>query len=714
MTLSVKVAVYDDFLESYARLPRPQQRKVSEFLRKFRENPTSPSIHYEKIADFRDPNLRTVRIDQAWRAIVLSPERGDVFVLLWVDHHDEAMAWARNRRVEVHPDTGALQVFVGVTIAEAIAPRPGVAPAPALFEAFRDRELVRLGVPEAALAGVRAVHSRDELDALRPALPADAFESLGWLADGEPYAEVERVVAEASAPSPVPEADFAAALQTSASQRSFVLVEDDAGLAAMLDAPLAKWRVFLHPSQRRLVEARASGPVRVLGGAGTGKTVVAMHRAVWLARNAFSGADDRVLFTTFTKNLALDIGQNLDLLAERSARGRIEVTPIDALVADVLSRAGYGRRIAYWGASDGRLVGLWKQALTERPSTFDQPESFYRDEWDLVVLPQSCRSWEAYRDATRSGRGVRLSRAQRQQIWPVFARYRALLDRAGLAEPEDAFLDAAGIVADQRSLGTWRAAVIDESQDMSTAAFRFLRALIPEGDNDLFLVGDGHQRIYRRRVVLSQAGVLVRGRSHRLRINYRTTEQIRRFAARLLADREVDDLDGEADTLKGYRSLTTGRTPEARAFESFEAEADALAAWVGEDDAQRTCLVARTKELRDRYAAAMRGRGLDTCELNEKTAERADAPGLRVATMHRVKGLEFDRVVLAGAGEGQVPFQRELERSTDEAVKEDAEAQERALAYVALTRARKAALVTATGVLSAWFRGTSQGGAGPH
>ena len=701
----MKVAVFDDFLESYAKLPRPQQRKVSEFLRKFRENPTSPAINYEKIADFRDPNLRTVRIDLSWRAIVLKPERGDVFVLLWVDHHDEAMAWARNRRVEIHPDTGALQVFAGVTVTEAVvqptSPTPD-APAP-IFEAFRDRELVRLGVPEGALPGVRAVRTRAALDALRPALPADAFESLGWLADGEPYADVERIVAEASAPTPLPAADFAAALQTSASQRSFVLVEDDASLAAMLDAPLAKWRVFLHPSQRKLVETSASGPVRVLGGAGTGKTVVAMHRAVWLARHACPGPDDRVLFTTFTRNLALDIGQNLDVLAP--SRARIEVTPIDVLVTDLLKRAGYGRRVAYWGASDGRLAGLWKQALTERPSDFDQPESFYRDEWELVVLPQACRTWEAYRDATRSGRGVRLSRAQRQAIWPVFGRYRALLDRAGLAEPEDAFLDAVGLVRDQPSLGGWRSVIVDESQDMSTAAFRFLRALVPEGPNDIFLVGDGHQRIYRRRVVLSQAGVHVRGRAHRLRINYRTTEEIRRFAAALLACREVDDLDGEADTLKGYRSLTTGRAPEIRAFETFEAEADALAAWVREDDPQRTCLVARTHELRDRYAAALRARGLETMELNDKTIEKADAPGLRVATMHRVKGLEFDRVVLAGAVEGQVPFQRELERSNDEAVREDAEAQERALAYVALTRARKAALVTATGRLSGWFGG---------
>jgi superfamily I DNA/RNA helicase len=714
-SVPVKVAVHEHFLDAFADLQRPTQKKVSEFLRKFRENPRSAAINYEKISDFRDPNLRTVRIDLAYRAIVLAPERGDVYVLLWVDHHDEAMAWARRRRVEVNPETGALQVFAVETLAAAPVAAPSGATVPpgdtALFAAFRDRELLRIGVPEAALPRVRGLESRAALDAARGELPSDAWEALAWLADGEPLADVERVLAEGRAVgedvdgppvSPLGSDDFAAALEAPASRRAFRVVTDDASLAAMLDAPLEKWRVFLHPSQRKLVQGHAHGPVRVLGGAGTGKTVVAMHRAVRLAETLALAPGERILFTTFTRNLALEIRHQLATLAPPAIVAQIEVVHLDRLVADLLREAGYPHTIAYPG-NDARLATAWTRALSAAGEGAPTAEAFFRDEWTAVILPQNCRTWEQYRDAHRGGRGTRVSRQQRLAAWPVFATYRELLERQRLREPEDAQHDAADLLRAGTIRKRYRAAVVDEAQDMGTAAFALLRRLVPEGDDDLFIVGDGHQRIYKRQTALRDAGISIVGRAHRLRINYRTTEEIRRFAVGLLEGCAVDDLDGGDDHLQGYRSLTHGQAPVVQSFERAEDEFDAIAAFIAEDPSARSCVVTRTQATGDTVAKALSQRGLVVRPISRDTHDDASVGGVRVATMHRVKGLEFDRVVLAGAGESAIPLRVELDATDDPAIREEVEQRERALLYVTLTRARRAVLVTTTGRPSPWL-----------
>jgi hypothetical protein len=697
-----RVAIFDEFLDAFAQIPRAQQKKVNKFVRKFREDPTSASINYESINTFVDPNLRTVRIDQAYRAIVLKPEHGNVYVLLWVDHHDQAMAWAAHKRVSIHPETGALQVLS----AERVAIAPPAAPVPAaaepLFAKLRDRELLRIGVPQELLDAVRQLVTPDQLEQLRGGLPAEAHEALWFLAEGDSLEEVERAMA-VETPASVDVADFGAALERDASLRRFVVVHDDEALEAMLDAPLERWRVFLHPSQRKLVQRSWNGPVRVLGGAGTGKTVVAMHRAAYLAEKLFRHPDDRVLFTTFTTNLAADIEANLRKLCGPEVLGRIEVTHLDKWVAALLRRAGYDYEVAYWQrAGHGKLGKLWNDALAFAPAGLF-PASFYRDEWELVVQPEACDSWEQYRDAPRTGRGVRMSRAQRKQAWTVFEEYRHLLEKHSLREPEDALRDAVGLLERGAVRAAYRSVVVDEAQDMSTHAFRLLRKIVPEGSNDLFLVGDGHQRIYRRRVSLCRAGVSIVGRGRRLRINYRTTDEIRRYAVARLEGVEVDDLDDGRDSTKGYKSLMHGPAPEVKVFEKFEQEVDAIAAWLREGELSRACVVARTNELRDRYRDALMARGVETYEVRRSAAEDSSKPGVRMATMHRVKGLEFDRVVVAGMSEELMPWRAQVMRSEDAAVRREAEAMERGLLYVAVTRAKRGVLVTAHGKPSGWI-----------
>ncbi len=699
-----RVAIFDEFLDAFSRIPRAQQKKVNKFLRKFRENPANPSINYETINTFIDPNLRTVRIDQAYRAIVLKPDTGNVYVLLWVDNHDAAMRWASKKKVAIHPETGSLQVIsseVASPPSSTASSHPAEISDRPLFEAIRDRELVRLGVPLEQLEMVRGLRETTQLEALASELPSEAFEALYWLAEGESLKEVEAAMATAPV-TDVDIEDFEAALERDTSKRRFVLVEDDATLEAMLDAPLDKWRIFLHPSQRNLVYRKWNGPVRVLGGAGTGKSVVAMHRAAYLAEHVFNKRGDRILFTTFTSNLAHDIQTNLAKLCSPKALDRIQVIHLDKWVRDLLNNAGYSYEIKWWERG-GKLEELWDKAVGLGEG-LGMPEGFFRDEWELVVQAQGCESWEDYKNASRAGRGVRMSRASRKKVWPVFEEYRHLLNLSGVREPEDALRDARILIDEGKIRVSVKSVLVDEAQDMSTHAFALLRAVVgEEKPDDLFIVGDGHQRIYRKRVVLSQAGINIRGRGRRLRINYRTTDEIRRFAVALLEGIEFDDLDAGADSKLGYRSLVHGEMPELKVSETFEDEIESIAKWLTGAELSRCCLVARTNKLVSRYKEALEDRGIETHKIAVNTSDDHRKSGLRVATMHRVKGLEYDRMIIVSVTDKMMPYQLQTRRSSDKAVQREAELMERALLYVAITRARKSALITAHGTGSKWL-----------
>lgn len=707
LTDKFRVALFDEFLDSFAKLPRAQQKKVNRFVRKFRADPTNPSINYEKISTFADPHLRTVRIDQAYRAIVLKPERGNIFVLLWVDNHDESMAWAARKRFVIHPETGSLQVLSS-TVEEAAKKLESTRPPPVeeaeqhpLYAQWKDEELTSLGVPAELLAQVRELLTPEQLDAIADLLPAEAYEALFFLASGESLEAVRQSMA-LDAPKEVDTEDFGAALEKASTKRRFVVVADEQELEAILDAPLEKWRTFLHPSQRKLVTTHFNGPARALGGAGTGKTVVAMHRAQHLLTEVFKEETDRLLFTTFTHNLARDIQVNLAKLCSPAALRRIEVVHLDKWVSDYLRGQGYEYKIRYWPAEP--LKSLWEKAIDLRPSEFSA--QFFREEWDYVVQPDGCASYDDYRQASRAGRGVRLSRAQRKSIWPVFEEYRNLLEAKNLRESVDAMRDAANLLTSGHNKPAYRAIIVDEAQDMSTVAFQLLRSIIPtEQPNDLFIVGDGHQRIYRRKVVLKRAGVNIVGRSRKLYINYRTTDEIRKFAVALLQDVDVDDLDGGDDSNSRYKSLFHGEPPTITPCKTFRDEVEAIREFVAGADASHTCLVTRTNKLIEQYEAALGEAGVKTRRLSRTEADDQSLPGLRLATMHRVKGLEFDRIVIAGVNDGVVPLRVGDLRSDDRAVREEAELRERALFYVAATRARREVLITCHGVASEWTGG---------
>jgi superfamily I DNA/RNA helicase len=331
-------------------------------------------------------------------------------------------------------------------------------------------------------------------------------------------------------------------------------------------------------------------------------------------------------------------------------------------------------------------------------------DCFYREEWDRVIQPLAISSFSDYLKSKRVGRGIRLTRQNRKSIWPVFEEYRLLLNENGIREVDDAMRDACAIIQNKGDVLPYKAIIVDEAQDMSAQAFKLIRQMIPGGErkNDLFIVGDAHQRIYRHKIVLGRCGINILGRGKRLKINYRTTEENRRWAVNLLKGVNFDDLDGGRDDHKGYKSLIHGVFPKIKHTESFQSEIDFIMEYLeqieGEGGAlNEVCLVARTYDLLKQYEGALKANGKNIYFVRRSEAEDRKKPGVRLATMHRVKGLEFDRVIIAGVNDGIVPLEGEWASTSDSIIQKENEIHERALLYVAATRAKKEVVVTSFG-----------------
>ena len=446
--------------------------------------------------------------------------------------------------------------------------------------------------------------------------------------------------------------------------------------------------------------------MRVLGGAGTGKTVVAMHRARWLARNLPEG--HRILFTTFTRNLAADIEHNLRAICTPEEMERIEIVNLDRWVHRLLRGKGYRFRLSF-----ERHADAWREAMAKKPRGLGFSDRFFNDEWEQVIQANGVESREAYLRVARTGRGVRLNRAARAEVWRVFEEYRAQLAERGVMEAADCYRAVAALLDRERSAidtepvsrsGNFASVIVDEAQDMVAPAWRLIRGIVPVGPNDLFVVGDAHQRIYsRNRIVLGRCGIDIRGRARKLRLNYRTTEETRRWASGLLARRSIDDLDGGSDDNRGVHSVAHGPEPRTRHFQTRGEQATWLVRYLKdllsrEDSLRGTCVVTRTRYERDAVGEELMEADLPL-ELLEAESPDDSAEGVRLSTMHRVKGLEFDRIVIASANENLVPLAVTIPED-DGPARAAAETSERALLYVAATRAKKDVTVLSFGTPS--------------
>jgi superfamily I DNA/RNA helicase len=699
------VYIANTFAESANRLGETPRNKAWDFLRKFKENPRAPAIHLETIVDTRDEQLRSARIDVAYRCVLFQTRTGNDFVLLWVAKHDDAYDWARTKRFDINPAIGSWQIIDLKSVAameSATKEMRRSSAAEALkgpFSLLSDHDLMSLGVPRPFFETIRALPDDASLTECEAWLPKSQYEALFLVAAGDSVQAARAKAGIQLAETPVDVTDVGRALENPNTQVHIRLVDSEE-LGGELDKPIQMWRYFLHPSQRAVVERDFSGPARLLGGAGTGKTVVAMHRARRLAREICTEPGERVLFTTYTRLLAADIRQTMAHFCSPIEMARIDVLHLHEWARDFVNerRAESGAPTILI-AGESELRSCWAQVYQSQDNEF--PVTFYQRELAQIIRPQEIRSRNDYFQAPRTGQGIPLTRAQRDRVWHVIERYRQLLAERRLMEWGDV-IETAREEVEKQAVRPYRAIIIDEAQDWSSLELRLLRAMAAPAANDLFFTGDGHQRIYGRPVTFLHCGIDVRGRSSKLRLNYRTTEPIRRWSVALLRNQPVDDLDGGQDDHEGYSSVLQGGVrPAIRHFSSRVEEIDYVAGEIQtlaemNVELENICIAARTRNYLDDWATPLRRqKQLAVCMLGDDRQDD-ESSGVRLSTMHRIKGLEFQYVFLVGVNAGLMPLGTAIEQS-DPAEAAAELARERCLLHVAATRARDGLTVTASG-----------------
>ncbi|HYM05495.1 MAG TPA: 3'-5' exonuclease [Terriglobales bacterium] len=635
------------------------------------------SRYYDKAKDRR---FWSIRVNNDVRLIVHRTETS--LLLCYVGHHDNAYHWAERRRLETHPKTGAAQlVEVRETVQEITVPRyvevEQAAPAkPRLFAGIPEDELLGYGVPAEWLGDVRKANE-DTLLELADHLPSEAAEALLDLATGV-TPQVVKPVAAGTDPFQHPDA-----------QRRFRMMNNQDELERALDYPWEKWTVFLHPAQRTLVEREYGGAARVAGSAGTGKTIVALHRAVFLTR---ANPNARVLLTTFSDTLSNALRTKLRRLISSEPRlgERLEVHSMNA-IGRRLYEVNFGRpQIA---SRDTILKLLEEAAAAADGSRFSL--HFLLTEWEQVVDAWQLDSWESYRDVVRLGRKTRLQEAQRVVLWSMFERVRSALRDRGLVTYSDVFSRVAAKLA-ASAHPPFDFAVVDEAQDVSVAQPRFLAALGAGRPNSLFFAGDLGQRIFQQPFSWKALGVDVRGRSSTLRINYRTSHQIRTQADRLLGP-EVSDVDGNTEHRRGTISTFNGPQPDIMVLNTPHQEIKAVSQWLAERTKEGIVpheigVFVRSAAELDRARAAVGDAKLPYKVLDDNVETASGRAS--ISTMHLAKGLEFRTVAVMACDDEVIPLQERIETAADDADLEEVYNTERHLLYVACTRARDHLLVT--------------------
>ncbi|KUL36444.1 DNA helicase [Streptomyces sp. NRRL F-4489] len=746
----VTLRLLDKADKEIVKLDRAVLGAFYKFQHDFRRNPDAGGFDLKPLEGH--DRLWSARVNREWRALMIRLG-GDDWLLVSVKHRSHVHKNLDRFNYGINHITGAIE-YVDLQVVEesvlrrgltprtspASAPPPIPAPEPVvpeqiapehvgpepseapLFGAYTDRQLADLGVTEPLIPIVRKLTTDDELLGLAEYAPRHTGEVLLRLRDGVPYEEVmEQVTAPVAVAEPernLDSDDWQAAVDRSQT----VVITDDESLQSILEeGDFGRWKIFLHPTQEKLVRRRYSGPARVGGGPGTGKTIVALHRVRHLVSQLPPGHTKPVLLTTFNRNLAADLRARLLSLAGPDVLARVDIAHVDQLATRIVSEADPGntkRRI-----DDTAALREWRELLVETGETRWSAE-FLSDEWNQVILGQAVSSRSDYFTTRRAGRGRSVTRAERAGIWQLAERFTQRLETKGLETHRQVAERAARLEmarkgridrrAEEREergglhnlhveagSGAWlryryRHIVVDEAQDLSAAHWKMLRAMVPSGPDDIFLVGDTHQRIYDNQVTLGSLGVHIRGRSSRLTLSYRTTREILRDAIRVLGDADYDDLDGDTDTLAGYRSVLHGTEPSFRGARSWDEEmnlvVEQLRAW-HDVPREATAICVPTNDMVTQLAERLARSGITPAEITPD-GPRGDQ-GVHIGTMYRFKGLEYRCLIIAGAAEGLVPrasvddwehtdpsrHRRELRRA-------------RSLLFVAATRARDALTIT--------------------
>ena len=704
------VAVSDTFQKAIERFSSKDQSKILKFLFKFLENPASPGLNLESVNHAIDPGMKSARIDRGIRAIV--HQAGKAFTLLHVDSHEDAYKWAAKRRIENHPVTGALQlVEAAESVEPAIQAVASVSPAETtkvpnrIFANFDDAYLLSLGVPQDWLLPIRQIENDEQLLLAASRLPGEVGDSLLVLASGE--------IVTPPAPSSAPTNETSKrTTRSSVATSRFWVVESAAELMEILSKPIEDWIRFLHPTQRKLVQSKFAGPSKVSGAAGTGKTVVGLHRAHRLAAEG-----KRVLMTSYVKTLCQNNARHLAILQNGNKELGVENSrnskplPIRHSPLPITCNTVHAEALHLAKMIDPRIKPISPEKIAPLISRFHSRGDagisigFLETEWHGVIEPHGIFSWEEYRGATRYGRGKPLTVKQRKSCWQVFEAVRDAMASAGQVTWAGICNVAREGLDSGKIDSPYDAVIVDEVQDLQVQEILFLKALAKDNPGDFMLLGDAGQRIYPGGFSLKKLGINTVGRSHILRINYRTTEQIRKFSDAILPDSSEDFNEGNEK--RNSVSLLHGPVPELYAFDTAEAQVQFVVNQIQELATEKIApheiaIFARTTNHLKPYESALQAAEVSTVPLDSDDTDQS-VEGINLGTMHRAKGLEFKVVFVVDVSDTVIPNQFVMGKMRDQGDYDDAFQRERQLLYVAMTRARDVLFITYVGKPSQFF-----------
>lgn len=680
----MRLFLSETFFDAVFKLPKKIQDKVVAFQRKFRECPTSAGIHLEPISQFKDATLRTARVDDNYRVIVGVLD-GDNYSLLYVGNHEEAYRWGMNKRFVWNEHTQACQLINIEEKQEEITLAPHTENESTLFKGTPEEKLLKIGVPQHALVSVLNMKSLDDLDRLEPILPVDAYENIFNIIDGE---DIDAIIASIEEGQARENEDK---LLSDNNKRRFVEITDDDALQRIIEQGMDKWQIFLHPSQRKLVNAEYKGTMKVSGGAGTGKTIAALHRLKHLCERP----DAKVLFTTYTRTLSINLADAIEKLA--IPKNKYTLNNIDRVLLDTAEKykvkEGY-KVLDYSG--DEESLKLWREVLETEVTAYD--EQFLYDEYIDVIVYYGNKDVKQYMMQPRTGRTKALSRKQRIEIWGLVEKYIALKQERKVVDRLELFNETTNYL-NEHNIHPYTNVIADEFQDFSNPELKFLRALVAEGKNDLFITGDPIQRIYNgRKMNFSAAGINVRGvRSRKLKINYRTTEPIKRVAVGVVKGIDYDDMDGGKESTNGYVSLIhNGVAPQYKLVDDANAELLQVNEWLKECQESdiklsEICIAAPSVNLLKHIQRQLHNEGTPY-RLLKGTLKQGCSEGVDLCTFHSLKGLEYRVVILTGVNERNLPSKATEGypfSGMDKVAQKEFLSSKRSLLYVAITRARQ-------------------------
>ncbi|QYZ64690.1 MAG: UvrD-helicase domain-containing protein [Gammaproteobacteria bacterium (ex Lamellibrachia satsuma)] len=691
--------IADSFTKALGKLNAQEQSATKITVFDLQQDSSAPGLKFHRIDKSKDPNFWSVRSNRDIRVIVHKTAAS--FLICYVDHHDDAYKWAERRRIETHPKTGAAQIVEVRERVEEIAAPVYVIPEPQvvttnsippeipqlpLFSDLSEKDLLGVGVPQDWVTDVLQ-SSEDLFFELTDHIPAEAAEALlDYVTTGVLRQPEVAIVGE----SPFDHPD---------AQRRFRVLEDVEELERALEYPWDQWAIFLHPSQRRVVEQEFSGPARVSGSAGTGKTVVALHRAAAILKK---DKQAKVLLTTFSSPLANALEHKLQMLTGKSGSdgSLVTILPFEGVAYDLFTLAfGHTPRAAtrkhVRGALETAVKELGLSGFTLR---------FLVSEWNNVIDAWQIDTLDAYRDVPRLGRKNRMGSKQRERVWPVFVRVRELLEAQGLNSWSGIFGKVTAHYA-VREHKPFTHIIVDEAQDLGVPELRLLAAIADQSPAALFFAGDLGQQIFQEPFSWKGLGVDIRGRSQTLTVNYRTSHQIRQTVDRLLPPL-VRDVDGIEEDRRGTVSVFNGPDPDVKISDDSNQENKGVVLWIdavideGIEPEEIGIFVRSNNELH-RARAVVKLAGQTPLELSDRVESRDGR--VSIGTMHLAKGLEFKAVVVMACDDDILPLQKRIENVADESELDDVYETERHLFYVACTRARDRLLVTGVGPASEFF-----------